>query len=232
MSPARLSATFYCNWIAGGILTLAVLGGAKNHRTQLYPIDEAEQDSSLVRFRTRVVEIVQARDAVALTSVLDAGVRSSFGGEGGIPEFQEFYGLNDPTSVFWTDFERVLSLGGAFVPGELPGEAEFCAPYVAARFQDRDDDHEDQEWNWVAVLGEQVVLHAGPQASARPVGVLTYDIVRVLTSQPWPEWLPIDAPSVGRGFVHLEDVRSPFDYRAYFTRRGGRWVISAFVGGD
>ena len=110
MSPARLAAKF-CTWIAGGILTLAVLGGAKDHRTQLYPIDEAEQDSSLVRFRTRVVEMVQARDAVALTSVVDAGVRSTFGGEGGIAEFQEFYGLNNPTSVFWTEFERVLSLG-------------------------------------------------------------------------------------------------------------------------
>jgi hypothetical protein len=41
-----------------------------------------------------------------------------------------------------------------------------------------------------------------------------------------------DAARRAQGFVALQYIRSPVDYRAYFQKSGGRWRMTLFIAGD
>ena len=44
-------------------------------------------------------------------------------------------------------------------------------------------------------------------------------------------WVEVTLPDRRRGYMRVTDLRSPSDTRAYFAKRGGRWMLTGFYGG-
>ena len=46
------------------------------------------------------------------------------------------------------------------------------------------------------------------------------------------DWIEVKDAKGKRGFVRQLDVRSPIDYRAFFEKKHGKWLMTAFLAGD
>jgi len=189
---------------------------------QFLPVDEADLDLSLLRFRNSLVDIVKRRDTPALLAILDPEITNSFGGTGGVPEFEEQWEIFNRKSDVWKVLGSILSMGGAFV-----SENEFCAPYVSARFPSDLDGFE-----WAAIVAADVPLLAEAREEAVVIARLSYALVRTSPERRSGDWVMVDVEEVGTGYVRGSLVRSPIDWRAYFSKRENRWVMSALVAGD
>ena len=42
----------------------------------------------------------------------------------------------------------------------------------------------------------------------------------------------VEIPDGRKGFVRRDQTVNPLGYRAVFEKRGGKWLITAFVAGD
>lgn len=194
------------------------------------PVDEATKDKSFSAFRAKLIEAVKKRDKKYLLSVLDANIKNSFGGDGGIEEFKEMWEIDSSKSKLWDELRVVLSNGGTFLDKKT-----FAAPYSFNGFPEDLDAFEHQ-----VIFGNNVNLRAKPNLSAEVVSNLSYNIVKVdyenSVSDGKPEptylWLKVETLGGKKGFVSAEFVRSPIDYRAIFVKEKGKWKMSAFVAGD
>jgi hypothetical protein len=196
---------------------------------RLYPVDEAAKDPEFFVFRARLLESLGRRDTAALMTVVAPEIRNSFGGDGGAAEFRQTWRLDRADSAVWTVLAAVLGLGGAF-----RDDTSFVAPYVFSRFPPSLDGFEH-----VAVIGSGVRVRAGPDSTAAAIGRLSFDVVRRARQGAGggsvsgsDEWTPVQLAGGRVGYVASRYLRSPIDYRAYFVRRGGRWVMLSLVAGD
>lgn len=115
----------------------------------------------------------------------------------------------------------MLSLGGRF-----EGNDTFVAPYVYSDWPEGIDSFEH-----VAVIGSHVRLRSAPHADAEPVGIVSFAILK-WQGTPHAGWAKVVAPGGREAYISERFVRSPVDYRAFFGRKGGRWIMQAFVAGD
>jgi hypothetical protein len=196
--------------------------------TKLYPVDEWDADASLAQFRGRLREIVRRRDWPRLRENLDASIQNSFGGDGGIPEFQQMWHPEKASSRLWPILSELLRFGGCFTSQERD---EFYTPYVFARFPDTLD-----AFTYAVILGKAVKVLAGSSPSAKVVGILNYDIVELLPeaseARGRPDsWVRIRVRDL-EGYVMKGSLRSPIDYRLGLQRSGRAWRIVALVAGD
>jgi len=189
----------------------------------LLPVDEASRDPSFVAFRESLMDVVARKDRAALLAVIDpTGIRSSFGGDGTLAEFENLWSLDRPDSKLWPELLTVLSMGGAFESDDA-----FWAPYVFSSFPESVDAFE-----WLAITGQKAPLHSEPRDESPILARLDYTLVRSPDAPEPGDWTRVTLDDVGTGFVRSDLVRSPVDYRAVFTKRDGRWVMTAFVAGD
>lgn len=71
--------------------------------------------------------------------------------------------------------------------------------------------------------------------SAPIVGTLSYQVVEVVKGSPRSveeEWIKINLPQGGQGFVSRQFFGTPVDYRAHFSKESGSWRMTVFVRGD
>jgi len=85
-------------------------------------------------------------------------------------------------------------------------------------------------------LDEAVPVFAAPGSGPDTLAVLSFQTVRhewrpSVASAP-AGWVAVRLPDGSLGFVESDAVRSPLDYRAIFTRTGGRWWMTVFIAGD
>ena len=195
---------------------------------KLLPRDEA--NASFREFRSRLLDALSRKDTAFLYGILAPGIKTSFGGDGGIDGFKRQWRMDDPETPVWTALSRLLSMGG-----EQSTDTNFVAPYVYAFWPDSLDAFEH-----IAVIGSAARLHQQPLADARVVGAVDHSILRVR------EWrglsaagVPADTisanvqlPSGASGWIRSADVYSPVGWRAMFVRHGDRWSMVLFVAGD
>ena len=202
---------------------------------KLYPVDEASQDPSFFVFRARLLLALQQRDAGFVLSILSPDVLLSFGGHDGVEEFEKRWQPERPDSPLWNELMVVLALGGAFRDG---GEGRyFAAPYTYTNFL-HDGDGGLEAFEAAVSVEENVSVRREPSANSPLVATLSFDIVKVADwepSQPMDNqqhWVKVAVAEGVEGFVPEEFLRSPIHYRAVFRKREGRWLLTAFVGGD
>ena len=200
--------------------------------------DDGPQDASFVKFRNELKETIARKDASKLFAILASDIKIDFGGFGGGPEFHKMWKPYDKDSKVWAALSLVVEQGGNF-----DSPARFSAPYVYSAFPS-DVDGLDK----VVVTKEGAVMRAHPNVQGPIIRKLDHDILTVVgTAQddvvdgqfPPPQhecsprmWVIVkDAKGVG-GCVPACDVRSPIDYRAYFEKRKGKWVLVTFIAGD
>lgn len=200
---------------------------------KLLPVDDSGKSPSFKAFRNKLLEAIKARDADFLLDALDPDIKNSFGGNGGVAEFQEVWHPEDPESDVWEELEEILSLGVV-----LEGSVEkgyFSAPYVFQGFPDEYD-----AFDYGAVVRKDAVLRERPESNSAVVARLTYNIVKLVEWLPdagQPEcrtcgWYRIETLGGVTGYMSRRDARSPIDYRAIFHFRDGKWKMTAFVAGD
>lgn len=131
--------------------------------------------------------------------------------------------MDQPDSRLWEELAKVLALGGTF-----SSEASFTAPYTFSRWPDDVD-----AFSHVAIIGSSVRVRSAASRTAPTVASLSYTIVEQVESKtPDDEWIRVRLPDGQSGYVDKRYVRSPIDYRAIFTKDGGRWQMTVFVAGD
>lgn len=200
---------------------------------RLLPVDEAAKDASFKQFREKLTSAVEKRDAKYVLSIVDPKIKNGFGGEDGFANFKKQWKINSPKSELWDELLFALTNGGAFT---LEGKNKlFVAPYVFSSFPADLDSFE-----YSAIVGTDVRLHAAPGISSPTVGALSYSIVKAnyqnsvkeKTNSEKYDWVKVETTDGKKGFVAARFVRSPIGYRAGFEKIRGQWKMTFFLAGD
>lgn len=209
------------------------------------PINDITKDKSLVAFVNQLKTAVKKQDKAFLISVLDENVKSDFGGDGGIEEFQRTWNLHKGDTSIWHHLDRVLQLGGAFDTDAIKnGEDHYMVAFPYTHLIDLQD--ADDYINIGVIMGKNVNIRENPNLNAKVLTQFSYDVVwfvedgpalqKTEGSNPWggPEWYLIESlDRKKRGWVNWKFVQSPLDFRLYlFKNKQGKWRISAFLAGD
>lgn len=191
------------------------------------PVDEASEDPSFLLFRTRLIAAAEKRDIRYVKGVMAPNIKLSFGGHDGVKHFD---GLWTDKNKFWREFLSVIKNGGHWLR-EGGRRTMFTAPYSFDGFPEELDSFE-----YFVIFGSDVNLRRSPGMDGEIIGKLSYNVVK-LSDDPAnraekPEWFSITTLGGQSGYVSVDYVRSPIDYRAGFEKRRGRWVMTFFLAGD
>ena len=196
---------------------------------KLYPVDEGPRDATFFAFRARLLEAVEQRDMSFLESILFPGIQNNFGvGDGGIAEFKTKWEVESPEGELWKVLTTVLTRGGSF----SSNGTVFAAPYTSTNFPEQFD-----AWEYGVILGDNVRVREKPAVDSRIIATLSFDIVEV-TDWGGPQntgerrWATVKLAGGRQGYVAEEHILSPMGYRAVFSKRDGKWLMSALVAGD
>ncbi len=212
------------------VLLLSCLVNISAQERYVRPIDEGKNDKSFDDFRVKLIKAIEKRDKKYLVSILDPNIKINFGGDTGIKKFKEIWQIDNPDSELWSQLGTVAKNGGLFLD-----KVNFTAPYTFKGFPDDLDAFE-----YGVIFGNNVNLREKPDLSANVAAQLSYNIVKIdyehSTGNDGKDekklWLKVETLSGKKGFVSVEYVRSPIDYRAIFTKEKGKWKMTAFVAGD
>jgi hypothetical protein len=190
----------------------------------LEPVDEAARQPDFLSFRNSLQAAVAERDVEALLRCVHPDIRNTFGDDNGIEAFRRLWRLDEPDSELWAELGAVLRLGGTF-----DGPDSFVAPYVFSLWPGEFD-----AFDHVAVIGSRVRVRSSATTQSAILTTLNYSILRLGGDRGYPQrpWTSVILPDGRAGFVAAHLVRSPVDYRAYFVRTDGRWLLTLFVAGD
>ncbi len=190
----------------------------------LRPVDEAALLPDFLRFRHELKDIARHRDERALMRVVHPDIRISFGDNNGIDDFRKLVRgqFGEPASRFWSDFVRMLDLGGT-IREDRHG---FTAPYIYSAWPNHFDSFE-----CAAVVGANVRVRDQPRPDALIVTTVSYAIVK-LNPSPDLEWTAVELADGRKGFIATRYVYGPTGWRAFFDDEGGRWRMTLFIRGD
>jgi hypothetical protein len=210
--------------IGAGAWLLAAAQGAAMQAPQLLPVDDAVRRPDFFSFRARLQVTVAERDVEGLMAIVAADIKNSFGGSDGADAFREAWRPAERDSRIWRELATVLALGGTFLDDNT-----FVAPYVFSRWPERYDSFEH-----VALVAANVRIRDAAREDAPVLTSLSFAVLALArTKAPDNDaWTAVTLPGGRTGFVASQFARSPIAYRAFFTRRDGRWQLVTFVAGD
>jgi len=187
---------------------------------RLPPIDQCTADHSFVAFRTELMQILARRDAQGLLRIVADDVHASLGGDVGKRDFIALWDLQRPrSSKVWGELGTALQLGCTIRGGIA------TVPSLGGQVGDLDPFE-----TFVAMPGAR--LRARPHARARLLGRLDWHVLAQVGTWDGGPWLHVRLVDGRSGYVFEPMVRSPIGYRAWFEKRGGRWVMAGFLAGD
>lgn len=210
------------------VLLLATAIPAAAQQRQLDPQDEAADDASWADFRTQLLAALQNRDREFVLGMLDGDVRSGLDGGRGPAEFGRQWGLDSDTSPFWTELATVLALPAAYHHPDK-GPRELCVPYVAVRWP-----QDTEAFGGGAIIVQEALVKQAPSAAADTIATLSFHIVEVIdweindrAADSKQKWVKIRLKN-GEGYVPEQQIRSPIEHAACFTRSEGGWRMTGF----
>jgi len=214
------------------ILAALCVGGTTAYAQgiRISPLDEAAENRDWQTFKERLLTALEARDRKSLLVAIDPTVDNGPEQQSGLEEFQRRWALDDEKSPLWRELTKAMRLGGAFVKD---GQGQrFCAPYVAARWPTDYD-----PFRFGAIVSEDVLVKSEPSSGSRTVARLAYELVpvedwEVADATPgFPQkWTKIRLRDAN-GFIPEEQVRSPIEHMACFSRQTGAWRLVSFTAG-
>ena len=222
------------------ILLLLTFTGMYAQEQFLYPRNEIFENEGVSIFVENLREVIKYKDTTGLYIYLDEDILNSFGGNGGIPEFKQYWSLKEGSDEIWKTLDELLNLGGTlnhdYDSKEVVGATW---PYTFTEFPGKLD-----AYDHVIVTGSGVALRKGPSADSKIITRLSYNILEFdnqLTysnpDNPFNEesgdvdWYAIKFKGE-IGYMTANYVRSPIGYRmsVYLTEKG--WKITMLVAGD
>jgi hypothetical protein len=189
---------------------------------KLPPRDECAADASFTAFRTALKDIVKRKDAKALLAVTAPDIKYSLdAGPPGKAGFAKEWDLVHPAgSNVWVELDLALSLGCALDSGEA------SIPYMYSRLPKSRDTSMTTLPN-----RPRVNLRAAPNTDSAVVALLDWDILTVLDEKD-SSWTHVRTDDGKSGYVRVDFLRKPLEYRAIFRKRGGKWLMAVLINGD
>jgi hypothetical protein len=218
--------TFLSSLVIAGILSQGAVYAEK-----LLPVDEGTTDLSFKAFREHLLAAAKRRDKEFVFSISAPNIKYTFGPGGGLADFKKYSGFSNPNDPIWGELIDVLTLGGVFEKTK-DGKRYFCTPYVFCRDIGKLNGQNISPFDYVAILKPNTSIRQNPKTDAPVVEALSYDIVKYDRSYRNPTWAKITTPTGKSGYVLERDIRSPIDYRAFFAKVNGKWMMTVFIAGD
>jgi len=185
----------------------------------LPPLEQCSGDRSFVQFRSRLKQIVAKRDRTAFLELLAPDVLVNFGGASGRKVFEEEWSF-DATEYdnLWSQLEKMLQMGCARDGGSR------IIPSLSMQVE------QDFDEEWVVILPGATLYKEAGVPNAKPATVPWS--VAVVTSRDSDTMTGVRLADGREGFVSDDRVYEPIGYRMIVEKRGGKWMITAFVAGD
>lgn len=196
------------------------------------PSDDAVKDRSFLQFRAKLIAALEKKDTKYLYSVIDPGIKASFGGDDTLADFKELWKPESKDSKIWAELLTVLKNGGTF-DTEGGDSRMFMAPYSFTNFPEDLDAFEH-----MMIFGNNVNLRESASITSKVKEKLSYNVVTITGSTMKPDnkevvdWYQVKTLGGKTGWVKAEYVRSPIDFRAGFEKKRGQWKLIFFVAGD
>ena len=177
-------------------------------------------------FLTKLKQAVAKKDVDYIKSIVADTIRSNYAGDDSKDAFLSYWKLNhfSELSEFWGEMYDLLALG--YDPSNTKGDT-IVYPCTFGELPKHD---------WIAVkypddvpYGYQVVVHEG-------VDLMSSDH-KLLRRLAFLETVRFNDEKVTTfdgltGDAEKFSLRSPTDYRAFFTREKGVWKLTTFIAGD
>jgi hypothetical protein len=195
---------------------------------KLLPVDEAAKNPSFFLFRAKLQEAIAKKDVAYVLSVIAPDIQTGFDGENGSGAFKKKWNLEKPdeASELWPLLARTLAMGGKF-----DKDGSFQAPYTSAAWPEEFDSFE-----YTAVVGENVRVREKADAQSAVVATLSFEVVALAQSdapqEEKPMWIKVKLPNGREGYIREEYVSMAIGFRAYFEKKNGMWLMTAFLAGD
>jgi hypothetical protein len=205
------------------LLAVLLLLASPSDRPRLAPVDQCSAVPRFAAFNRRLAEVIARKDVAGLLDLTDAKIQLSFGGDSGHKAMRRIWGLDKPaTSKLWAELGEAMRLGCA-----VTEQGVAVAPSMSETLPESADAYE------TVVAVKAAILRAAPDEKARPIEMLSWDL---LTAKEGIDeasgWTKVALKDGRTGFVRSSALRSPIDYRATFELKAGRWQITAFLAGD
>lgn len=198
---------------------------------EFYPPNPNITDFTLSKFLTELTLAVGKKDKTFILEHLDPNILNSFGGDGGIKEFKEYWNFKENDPRFWETMEQLLLIGG---PKYEEGSNEYYIPYTFTDWPEKYDAFEHY-----LVLGTNVNLRDKPNLQdSEVIGQLSYQIVKYNApdweeQRKYPQWKNVSTiDGQLTGYVFDTFLVSPISYRMGFSKTAKGWAITMMVAGD
>ena len=190
---------------------------------KLPPVDQCSAEPGFGAFKETLKQAVERRDGDALLALLAPDVLVNFGGETGRDAFARQWDLKAGSPhELWQQLTDILALGCARTGSAL------IMPSLAAQF----DSDDEGVFEKLIVVSPAAELRAQPAADSDRIQSLSWDVVTGLERRREDDLVKVRLADGREGWIAGRLLRSPLDYRAVIEKRGGQWMITAFVAGD
>ena len=204
----------------GVIVLAALLAQPEAIPQRLPPVENCSAQAGLDEFRAQLKGIAARKDEAALLAVLAGDVEVNFGGDRGPALFAANWKFADSgESHVWNELRDALSHGCA-----ASGDA-WVAPSFVTQFPEKLDAFE------TVILPPGTQLRRDRSAASAGDGAIDWHLASIVDDR-HEAWINVKLVDGRQGFVRREEVVNPLDYRLVLEKRGGKWMITAFVAGD
>ena len=199
-------------------------------------IDQAPLNPHFLIFRDSLIQALEEQDTHFLLSHIGDKISMSFDVEQEKAEFIANWNLDDTTatSSIWNVLLETVQTGGLFSSSEFNF---FICPYTF--LLDVEDPYMQK-----AIVGTEVRIRDRPGLGATVLGSLNYEVVETLPLNPDESvveeniggeihsWEKVKTSRGIIGYVYGKFLKSPLDFRAFFTFQQDKWILTTFVAGD
>lgn len=200
-------------------------GLAQTSAGPLAPRDECAGTPGLAALGEKLRRASKDRNADALLALVDDNIKLDFGDGGGKLELKRR--LTAPDYKLWEELEAALALGcGLASGGDDDGYASW--PWFFSK-----DIIPLDPFEAFIVTGERVRLRSGASLSARVIGAVSWDYVRLRDYPPEDAaYAKVQTRNGSAGYIAKAYLRSLVDYRLIANEVDGNWRVTAFIAGD
>jgi hypothetical protein len=205
------------------LLAALLLLSTAPDRPRLPPVDQCSAAPRFPGFKKQLTEVIARKDVTGLLDLTDEKIQLGFDGESGRKAMRRIWGLDKPTtSKLWAELSEVMRLGCA-----VTEQGVAVAPSLIETLPENADEFE------TVVAVKAAILRAGPDEKARPIEMLSWDLLTAKNGiDETSGWTKVALKDGRTGFVRSSALRSPVGYRATFELKAGQWRMTAFVAGD
>lgn len=187
------------------------------------------QDHSIKLFENKLINAIHTNDTTFIFNHVDENVFNGFGYNSGIKAFKRIW--QEPYPNIGEEIIKALEIG-TMTDKE---SNRVYAPCFWLTFPDSLDAFE-----YVYVLEDNVPAYTQPDTNAAISDSLSKGLMKVLSRKVsdeykafgGPVWLGLKSETGDTLMVQSRYLRSPVDYRFWFEKKAGQWLLTGWAAGD